>query len=589
MATITGLTAERMLEIEAASVVDGDVVGNDLILARQDGSIINAGNVRGPAGPTGPIGSAFEVMSAQPVFDIGVISQLRAGRQLTPADFTNMGLNVPVALWNLSNANDSSGNARHLTIKGGVPFGTGINGLASTSAVFAGSTAQALYRADTGGADPLRIRTGSIGMWFRTSKKGVSYDVFGKYGGTSAISSFLFETHSSGAMTVFVVDGVTQTSGLTSTVIDDDRWHFILITNDGQRTKIYVDGTFENQMNTLYFNPSASAPLNIGGRQADAGNPTVAPATCRVDEAFILSDVLTDDQVRNLYCASLPHSLGSVPKHVFLSVRRKRRGAAPATTDFPAQPVRLYNFVGGVLTDQGSNNVPLTAPVGLLGLGGGPDGLTGGAYLFGGAHQGLAASDAGLPSGLSPRSYGAWVKVGSSIAVQGLISWGAGSSSASGVWLGLATASFRNLYSQSVASGLDITGPDIVDANWHHVAVVEEDTAADGNKRKMYVDGRLVGVSTTLASITLGGANRFRIGANADGTSPFTGQMSRTFVYAGALTGEQIRALYNLGAQVLAPSQKDASDHVEAMESARLLASFNSLEAIDQLDVAVMA
>ena len=56
MATITGLTAERMLEIEAASVVDGEVVAGELILQRQDGTPINAGVVEGPAGSQGPAG-----------------------------------------------------------------------------------------------------------------------------------------------------------------------------------------------------------------------------------------------------------------------------------------------------------------------------------------------------------------------------------------------------------------------------------------------------------------------------------------------------------------------------------------------------
>lgn len=61
MATVTGLTAERMLEIEAASVVSGAVSGDELILTKHDGSTIDAGNVRGPQGPVGydtaPIGS----------------------------------------------------------------------------------------------------------------------------------------------------------------------------------------------------------------------------------------------------------------------------------------------------------------------------------------------------------------------------------------------------------------------------------------------------------------------------------------------------------------------------------------------------
>lgn len=57
MATITGLTAERMLEIEGASVVDGEIVGNHLILSKFDGTTIDTGALPpGPAGPVGPAG-----------------------------------------------------------------------------------------------------------------------------------------------------------------------------------------------------------------------------------------------------------------------------------------------------------------------------------------------------------------------------------------------------------------------------------------------------------------------------------------------------------------------------------------------------
>lgn len=53
MATVTGLTAERMEAIEAQSVVDGEIVGDNLILTRFDESTIDAGNVRGPTGSPG--------------------------------------------------------------------------------------------------------------------------------------------------------------------------------------------------------------------------------------------------------------------------------------------------------------------------------------------------------------------------------------------------------------------------------------------------------------------------------------------------------------------------------------------------------
>jgi hypothetical protein len=56
MATVNGLTAERMLAIEAACIIGGAIVLNDLILTKHDGSTIDAGNVRGPQGIQGPIG-----------------------------------------------------------------------------------------------------------------------------------------------------------------------------------------------------------------------------------------------------------------------------------------------------------------------------------------------------------------------------------------------------------------------------------------------------------------------------------------------------------------------------------------------------
>jgi microcystin-dependent protein len=53
MATVTGFTAARMLEIENTTVVDGNVVGNNLILQTREGTTIDAGNVRGPQGIQG--------------------------------------------------------------------------------------------------------------------------------------------------------------------------------------------------------------------------------------------------------------------------------------------------------------------------------------------------------------------------------------------------------------------------------------------------------------------------------------------------------------------------------------------------------
>lgn len=60
MATVTGFTAERMLQIEKTTVVDGEVVGDDLHLMTREGLVIDAGNVRGPIGPQGPMGEVTD-------------------------------------------------------------------------------------------------------------------------------------------------------------------------------------------------------------------------------------------------------------------------------------------------------------------------------------------------------------------------------------------------------------------------------------------------------------------------------------------------------------------------------------------------
>lgn len=63
MGTVTGLTAARMLEIEAACIVAGAVslgpgpTTDHLILTKHDGSTVDAGNVRGPAGANGTNGT----------------------------------------------------------------------------------------------------------------------------------------------------------------------------------------------------------------------------------------------------------------------------------------------------------------------------------------------------------------------------------------------------------------------------------------------------------------------------------------------------------------------------------------------------
>jgi microcystin-dependent protein len=65
-----------MLAIEGASVIDGEIVGDHLLLTKHDGTQIDAGSVVGPQGPAGPAG---------PAGDLGAVSDWPWGSGQIPS------------------------------------------------------------------------------------------------------------------------------------------------------------------------------------------------------------------------------------------------------------------------------------------------------------------------------------------------------------------------------------------------------------------------------------------------------------------------------------------------------------------------
>lgn len=579
MSTITGLTAARMLEIEAASIVDGDVVGDNLIFTKHDGTQIDAGSVRGPQGTPGPPSSDVSVISATPVLDVGIANQIRAGRNLLALDFTNIGSVNPNGLWNLFNLSDVSGNGRSLSNKGAVGFAKGITGVAGNAAQFIGSSAQALYIADTGVNDPFRIKVGTWGCWFRTAKRDANQVLMSKWGsaGNQAFISYVTNTKLTHTWTI---DGTAQIYCVSTSDIADDCWHFAVFVHDGGAQRIYVDGVLEAEATYMGSIFQSSAPFNIGANGADGSTAASNPFFGRIDEAFITGNVLNEDQIRNLYCAKIPHGLGVVPSRVSLNVRRQRRGGAWLTGDFDTAPLRMHNFSAGSLADSGSQTQNLTnngAAVTMVGA----DGRITNGFSFNGTNQSLSATDTGLPAGTAARSYGCWFRTTDVADYPTAVCWGTTSTGDVRIALGLGF-----LRGVNVADILH--GPFVADSRWHLAIIVEDNSAVDGLKRKMYLDGKMVDSGTTLSSIILGGATSFRIACDPNGTTDFfPGQIDGVFVCGYALTPENISSLYAKGGQSMAPSPKNVGDHVEAISSTDILAIFDTLESCHQVDLGV--
>lgn len=572
------------------------------------GSLIGATGPQGPQGiqgllgPTGPIGVTGAVgptgaqgaqgiqgapgaltttTTARSVLDTGLSGQTRAGRQLAVADFTDMGLATPVGLFNLGSiANLGSGGA--LVNKGTVTFALGITASASEAAQFTGSTAQALYIADTGAADPFRIRTGSWGCWFRTAKRATGQSMLQKDTATAGQRAWAqFVSTGNVAVGEVYLDGTTPSSVLGVTDVADDRWHFVCTTFDGSAARMYVDGVLEGSLSAAGTIFGGSGPLNVGAQRADAATASVSSHFGRIDEAFVTADVLSEDQVRMLYAVKIPHGRASTPSDVTLVVRRRRKGGPLATTDFPSQPVRLHNFTAGVLTDQGSGNTAVTVTgTGSIIAVAGVDGTKDGARQFSGTHTGLASTDAGLPATLTPRSLGCWFKT--SVLNQSVMGWG--TSDTNGIRLDIiASAQFRVVDNANGTFG----GPAVNDGLWHHGVCVMDNAAVDGLKGKLYLDGKLIAAKTDLGSITLAGANRFRVGSSYDGTTPFAGTIDGAFVHSVALTPEEVRKLYAVGSQALANSIKNPGDHVEGVDATNVFFVGDTLEPQHTFDLGV--
>jgi hypothetical protein len=521
----------------------------------------------------GPVSPAPQVaLNNVQLLGPGVTSQQRAGRILTLADFTTLlGMSTPVGLFNLGDLTNL-GSGGGLTNKGGVPFGVGVTGSASSAAVFAGSVSQALYIADTGGADPFRIRYGTFGAWIKTSKRSQNQYIMAKQ--TSSIISWSLMVASGNTAQVSVsLDGNPPNFTLTGVQdIADNRWHQIVASYDGAVLRLYVDGAIDVELPVPF--PSqpvpifgSSGPLNIGSAQADGSTNASLPSFGRVDEAFVTNDVLNEDQIRLLYAAKFAHNYGTTPTRFRQMVTRRRRGVALATSDFPSTPARLYNFTAGSLADIGSNNTPVTANVGtgVIGANPGPDGIKDGARMYYGAHTGDSSTDTGLPTGV--RSYGCWFKVPFSNTITStLMAWGA-QTATSGVAVNAISGVIVSYNGDWTAVPDVISGVYVADNQWHHVVVVEDPSASDGVLRKVYVDGRLNAQSLVYNALTLGGAGRFRIGAKADGTTPAVGSIDGVFVIPAALTAEQITSLYAKGGLPMPSSPTDPAPMIEAADA----------------------
>lgn len=127
MATVSVYTAARTKEIEDAAVVDGEIIGDDLVLKRFDETTFIAGDVRGPVGPIGigPVPSGTIIMGSWPTDPAGYL--ILDGSLVVGGVFTYPDLAAAYPSWVVG------GNLQLPNPAGAVPMGGPTPGVVSGS------------------------------------------------------------------------------------------------------------------------------------------------------------------------------------------------------------------------------------------------------------------------------------------------------------------------------------------------------------------------------------------------------------------------------------------------------------------------
>ncbi len=346
--------------------------------------------------------------------------------------------------------------------------------------------------------------------------------------GGGRLEAYCYQGSGSGYNSVNSIDGLTAGA-----------WHQCVMTYDGATVVLYVDGARKNSA-ALAVADSDDVPLTVGTGRWDGG-PTRTPSGA-VDEVAVYTSALSPERVLAHYVA------GTTPTG--------SNYVAAVEADLPL----VYYRMDGVYTNPSPVTYPAAGNFGSSPVQGNyqsgvtPGGVPGPSIL--GLSSSLAAPINGVfscvaagydpafdPTGTQPFTAMTWCKGNPAdnrvqcIMGQGQ-NWAMDFNGPDGhiVW---------NLY-----NGGQVTSTTVLnDGNWHFIAGVY-----DGVNSYLYVDGALDNSGLATGELTGEPNTDLYLGGNADytfttnywGARYFAGALAQAACFTNALTGSQIKQLYDL-------------------------------------------
>jgi flagellar hook assembly protein FlgD len=428
-------------------------------------------------------------------------------RALTTAEIAtsyNKGLGR-VALWHMDGDwTDASGNGRNGTAYNGAAFSTDAR-VGSKAGSFDGTDD---YVAASGNYITTTANTFSIEIWVyptasrtstsesnsvSTGTSGQRYAVGPAHAGSNAGAGISVGTN---GISVFE-HGDNYLPSLLVYDVPLTGWNHVVVVYENKKPKLYLNGQYIKS--GLTSTKTTVYPSLLFGNVSSYG-----AYQGLLDEAAIYNRALTDTEISTSYNTGLGR-------------------------------VALWHMDGD-WTDASGNGNNGTANNGAAFSTDKRVGTQAGS--FDGTDDYVSGSAADLPSGSSPRTLSAWVKVGSGTQSRAILQYGTGSASNFQLFLDSSNRAAVGSSNGSISGTSSLS-----DGQWHYVVGVYEGTGT--NIAGIYVDGVLENSGTITAPDTTG--DGFSIGAFLGGGGYLNGLIDEAVIYNHAITVDEINKTYQEG------------------------------------------
>jgi autotransporter-associated beta strand protein len=197
----------------------------------------------------------------------------------------------------------------------------------------------------------------TLGMWVKTATAGGVYAYQGSGGWASGNMTFYLNQGSdSGYGTK--AGGVSYAQGWETgtTAINNNVWHFVVMTCNGSTKAMYVDGNLDTITSSWAANTGVGSQLWIGG-SADTGDEDVG-LNGLIDEVYVFSRALSQTEIKSLMTSNQLGNRQVLPPSTALTL------AAGATFDMSKLSQTIGSLAGtngsSVLLGAGTNTSALT-------------------------------------------------------------------------------------------------------------------------------------------------------------------------------------------------------------------------------------